>query len=116
MAFETRIRLIIWNESLGILDFAQVERALGIGAPDSTWRKGDRFGYRSQRTRNADGMAYNVFEGRDRGAIEEAALLLQRLEDAGDAASLVFKQHQRTTNPLAAEDWRRNGSSSPDFP
>lgn len=93
MAFEIRIRLIIENENPGLLDFVHVEHALGLGTPERTWRIGDRFGHRSQRTRKNDGIAYDFFKGRDCDPIEEASRLLQRLEAAGDAARLALRQH-----------------------
>jgi len=93
VAFEIRIRLIIESESPGLLDFVQVEHTLGLGAPESTWRIGDRFGHGSQRMRKNDGIAYDFFRGRDCDPIEEASRLLQRLEDAGDAAYSILRQH-----------------------
>jgi hypothetical protein len=93
VAFEIRIRLIIENASPGLLDFVQVEHALGLGAPKTTWRIGDRFGHRSQRTRKNDGILYEIFRGCDCDPIEEASRLLQRLEAAGDAACSILRQH-----------------------
>jgi hypothetical protein len=93
VAFEIRIRLIIENENPGLLDFVQVEHALGLGSPDSTRRIGDRFGHRSQRTRKNDGIAYDFFRGCACNPIEEASRLLQRLEAAGDAARSILRQH-----------------------
>jgi hypothetical protein len=81
------------NDIPGVLDFSQIECALGIGVPESTWRIGDRFGYRSQRTRKNDGISFDFFRGRDCDPIEEAGRLLKRLEAAGDAACSILRQH-----------------------
>jgi hypothetical protein len=93
VAFEIRIRLIIENENTGVLDFLQVERSLEIGAPDRTWRKGDRLALRSQRVRANDGMLFNVFTGRDCDPTEEAWRFLRRLEATGEAGRSILRQH-----------------------